>query len=424
MFFFLPLGTTRPHWRFPAVTYILMALNVMVFVAQLALGGRMAEGFVPAHPGFTAWFLSLFMHGGVMHLAGNMLFLWLFGTVAEDVLGPKLFLAFYFGGAVGASALDWVMSGAMSAASLELPRVGASGAIAGIMGLSAVCFMRTRVKIWYLVGSFFYWRSGVTEMAAPVFLGLWVGWEIVSGLASTLVGQVGGVAHWAHVGGFLAGMAAAAAMGLNRRVAREDLITGRAGADESKGLLGGAAELEEYVRERPEDAEAWRALGLASEAVGRTERARECYQRAVLLFLQQARPEAAAEAYLALRDCPGAGPLATEYFFDLGAGMEAAGRYEEAYRMFRSFAAHHPDAPRADTALVRAGQVALSRLNDPARAAECYRTLLEERPDSQWRSLAQEKLAEVSAEPAPGAPEGLSPDGAPASIAGDGGDGA
>ena len=95
MFFFLPLGTDRPRWREPYATYVLLAVCVGVFAVQLGSPDALPEGFVLAHPGVWAWFISIFMHGGVMHLAGNMLFLWLFGPSVEDRPGIPVFLVLY-----------------------------------------------------------------------------------------------------------------------------------------------------------------------------------------------------------------------------------------------------------------------------------------------------------------------------------------
>ena len=97
VFLFVPLGTTRPRWRTPYVTYGLIVANVLVFWLQITSRDALPPGFIPARPGLFSWFASMFMHGDVFHLGGNMLFLWLFATLTEDVFGPWLLLAVYFG---------------------------------------------------------------------------------------------------------------------------------------------------------------------------------------------------------------------------------------------------------------------------------------------------------------------------------------
>jgi len=395
VFFFLPLGTTRPHWRTPWATFSLIGLCVLVFILQVALGQDMPSGFVPARASLGAWLLAMFMHADVFHLLGNMLFLWLFGTLAEDVLGPRLFLGFYFAGNAAATVLDWVMTAAAAPDGLAIPRVGASGAIAGIMGLSAVCFLRTRVRIGYLAGLFVYWRVGSFEVAAPVFLGLWGGWELLQGFLSASSGATAGVAHWAHVGGFLLGLAGAVGMSLDKRIAREDLLTGRHGADESVGRYAEVGDLEQLVRRSPQDAEVWSALGLACEGMGRLARAKEAYHAAVTLFLGQRRARDAARAYESLSSYQDARPIPAGLHFDLACGLEELEKFDKAYHMFRSVAADRPGTQEAETALIRAGEIAFTRLHSGPHAADCYRLLLEQYPHSPYRGLAQERLEQL-----------------------------
>jgi membrane associated rhomboid family serine protease len=379
----------------PWATYGLMGLCVCVFLYQLGHPDAIAGGFVPARPTLGGWIAGMFMHNGLIHLAGNMLFLWLFGTLAEDVLGPWLFLGFYFGGNAGASLLDWLTTALFTPGLLALPRIGASGAIAGIMGLSAICFLHTKVRVWYLAGWFLYWKTDVVEISAPVFLGLWVGWEILQGSAASAMGRIGEAAHWAHVGGFLVGLGGAMAAGLNKRVPREDLVTGRAAADTSFTGFQQTAELEKLVHESPEDAEAWRALGRACEAIGRLQMAKTAYQKSALLFLQQRRLREAGEASAAMLEYLPASVLPEELHFDVACALEEAGKYGRAFHIFRSVAESQPQTRQAETALIRAGEIARMHLRDEQVAGECYRALLHAYPDSEWRGLAQERLAEL-----------------------------
>jgi membrane associated rhomboid family serine protease len=395
VFFFLPLGTDRPRWRTPYATYVLLAVCVGVFAVQLGSPDALPEGFVLAHPSLGAWFISIFMHAGVMHLAGNMLFLWLFGTIAEDVLGPGLFLLFFFGGDIGASGLDAIMGTLGSAQGLDIPRLGASGAIAGIMGLSAICFLRTRVRVWYLIGFYFTWRTDTTEIGAPAFLGLWVGWEVLQGMLQSALGVAGGTAHWAHVGGFAIGLAGAVVLGLNKRIPRADLVEGRVPAQTSFEALDQAGRLQQVVKESPRDGDAWLALGRDYEIAGRFERAQEAYQKALPVFLGERRMEKAAEAYAGLAEHGVAAGLTAPQQFDLACALEQAGHPRLAYGLFMQMATEHPADDRGETSLIRAGEIARSGLKDNARAAECYRRLLAGYPFGNWRALAQERLREL-----------------------------
>lgn len=384
MFLLIPLGTTRPHWRMPWATYGLMGLCMCVFLYQLGHPDAIAAGFVPAKPTLGGWIAGMFMHRGLIHLAGNMLFLWLFGSLAEDGLGPWLFLGFYFGGSAGASLLDWLTTALFAPGLLAVPRIGASGAIAGIMGLSAICFLHTKVRV-----------LGIWEAAAPVFLGLWVAWEIVQGSAASIMGSVGQAAHWAHVGGFLVGLGGAVAAGLNKRVPREDLVTGRAAADTAFSTFEQAAELEKLVHESPDDADAWRALARACEAIGRLAMAKSAYQRSAILFLRQRRLREAGEAGAAMLEYLPASVLPEELHFDVACALEEAGKFGRAFHIFRSVAESQPQTRQAETSLIRAGEIARMHLHDEQVAGECYRALLHAYPDSEWRGLAQERLTEL-----------------------------
>jgi membrane associated rhomboid family serine protease len=380
------------------VTYSLIAINTLVLICEFADPGIVDTlGFIPASPSPITWFVSLFFHADILHLAGNMLFLWLFGTVAEDVLGPLLFLAFYFGGGVAASLLDWVMSAAFGPGGLDVPRIGASGAIAGIIGLSAVCFMRTRVRVFYLFAYFLLWRTGIWEAPIALFGGLWVFWEIYQGLVSTSLAAAmgsagGGIAHWAHVGGFAAGVVGALMLGLRAKVARADLISGTASVEDTSGFFSQAGELERLVNQSPTDADSWYALGQAQEMSGRLPRAAEAYGKALQLFLAQRQLPRAAEAYAAMKEYAKPASLPPEVLFDLACALEETGHEFEAYDIFRLAAVSQRGTALAETSLIRAGELARNKLAEPMKAAEAFRALLADYPFSTWAGLAREGL--------------------------------
>jgi len=398
VFFLLPYATDRPRRRTPYITYALFAANCLVyFLVELPYWQQGGEGvlpfgFVPAQPAFSALVRSMFSHGGFMHLAGNMLFLWLFGSVVEDVLGPLLFLAFYFGGQMGATLLDVGMAQAFAPASLEVPRVGASGAIAGILGLSAVCFGRVRVRVFYLVGLLLVWRGGVARVQAWFFLGAWFAYQVLAGAVSTAVGAVGGVAYWAHIGGFGAGVVGALVLALPGRIRRLDLLSSL-----PQGEMDGYqhyADLNDMVRHAPEDAEAWLALARSKEAYGFTAEATEAYVRAASLFLEHHDPVRAARAYQAvLHYDPGfAFPPAPQ--FDLAVGFARAGEYRRALTALDNLLRAYPTSPEAEVSLLRAGELA-EKVREPAMAAHYYGELLRRYPYSTWRDYVRQKLGSL-----------------------------
>ena len=210
----IPLKDNIPSSRTPVITIGLIVINVLVYVNQLTLPPRAAVRFVYLYglipleissgnlmvphpvPLYGTILTSMFVHGGLFHLAGNMLYLWIFGDNVEDRLGRVRFLLFYLLSGVGAAAAQ-ILSDPHS----KIPMVGASGAISGVLGAYLLLYPHARVVT--LV--FFGWFVRVIEIRALIVLGFWIVVQLVSGLL-TWGAQVGGVAWFAHVGGFVAGL--------------------------------------------------------------------------------------------------------------------------------------------------------------------------------------------------------------------------
>jgi len=185
----------------PVVTYALIALNLLFFFVELSGADPFIQQWsvVPrrllANPGadFPTIFTSMFMHAGWLHLGGNMLYLWIFGDNVEDSFGHLKFLIFYLLCGIAATAAQLAFS-----AGSNVPNLGASGAIAGVLGAYILLFPRGQVRV--LMG------RGVIPMPALVVIGLWIVLQFVSGIGSiSNTAETGGVAYMAHVGGFVAG---------------------------------------------------------------------------------------------------------------------------------------------------------------------------------------------------------------------------
>src|SRR5438105_2152624 len=148
-----------------------------------------------AIPPWATLFTSMFLHGGWLHLGGNMLFLWIFGNNVEDLLGRARYLVLYLGGGVAAALVQ-----ALAATHSQVPMIGASGAVAGVLGAYLMTYPRANVHclVWIVI---FFW---VVTVPAWILLGLWFGMQLVSGLAAGPAAP--GVAFWAHVGGFATGI--------------------------------------------------------------------------------------------------------------------------------------------------------------------------------------------------------------------------
>jgi len=209
----LPIGDDNSARRtVPLVTYALIALNVLFFFVELGGGNAFIEkwAFVPsrflANPfgDFLTLFTSMFMHGGWVHLGSNMLYLWIFGDNVEDRFGHIKFVIFYLLCGLAATFAQL----AFSIGSI-VPNLGASGAIAGVLGAYILMFPKGKVSV--LMG------RGVIPMPALVVIGLWIVLQFFSGIGSIAnTADTGGVAYMAHIGGFIAGFVLAFLFGGKR----------------------------------------------------------------------------------------------------------------------------------------------------------------------------------------------------------------
>lgn len=211
----IPLKDDNPTFHKPIVTIALIVINVIVQLYQISLGPEAQAfiirfGLIPTElvhgfeltpnasfPASLNVITSMFMHGGIMHLAGNMLYLWIFGNNVEDVLGPIHFLVFYLIAGVFAAGLFVV-----TAPNAEVPLVGASGAISGVLGAYVLRWPKARV----LTLIFFGWFIRVVWIPAMFVLGLWFLLQLILSLPSLGSANSGGVAYMAHIGGFVFGI--------------------------------------------------------------------------------------------------------------------------------------------------------------------------------------------------------------------------
>jgi membrane associated rhomboid family serine protease len=210
----LPIGDDNSARRIiPLVTYALLALNVLVFFLELGGGDAFIEkwAFVPsrflANPSgdFLTLFTAMFMHGGWAHLGGNMLYLWIFGDNVEDRLGHLKFIIFYLVCGLAATFAQLAFS-----IGSNVPNLGASGAIAGVLGAYILMFPQGKVRV--LQG------QQVIQVSALIVIGLWIVLQLFSGIGSIAnTVQTGGVAYMAHIGGFIAGFVLTFLLGGNTR---------------------------------------------------------------------------------------------------------------------------------------------------------------------------------------------------------------
>jgi len=203
---FFPYKDDNPRVLFPIVTYGIIAINIFIFLLQFYISGISLDsyeriifnfGFVPNKFEILNIFSSMFMHGGFLHLIGNMWFLYIFGDNVESILGHLRFLYFYIFCGIGATLTQFIINPSSS-----IPMIGASGAVAGVLGAYMIKFPKAKVHVFAFIFIF------VTTFVVPaqIVLGIWFIMQLSGGLNTLGIDTTGGVAWFAHIGGFIWGI--------------------------------------------------------------------------------------------------------------------------------------------------------------------------------------------------------------------------
>lgn len=218
----IPIGdASRRPLHFPIMTLAIIAINAWVFFMELTSGNVFIDrwSLVPAHIAagreWITLLTSMFLHAGWLHILGNMLFFWVFGPEIEDVMGSVTFLVFYLLGGLAATAAQVLVDPTST-----IPNLGASGAIAGVMGAFLITYPRDRIRTVLLLG----WFSRITFLPAILMVGIWFLIQLFSEVGSLSQAQGGGgVAYMAHIGGFVFGMLFARLFESRRRRSQQGL---------------------------------------------------------------------------------------------------------------------------------------------------------------------------------------------------------
>jgi len=365
--------------------------------------------FIPGRPSAITYLTANFLHGGWMHLIGNMWFLWLAGFVLEDVWGRGIYTAFYLiAGAVALQIHAWANPGDMT------PTVGASGAVAALMGAFLVRFPKMKIEmLWVLWISivklartgnpFRYFRFRVS---AYWLLPFWLAMEIFSG---ALFSQ-DGVAHWAHVGGFLFGTLVAVAIkysGLEHKAnkAIEEKIGWTADPEleqastmMEQGQLDEAAQLlTSYVATKPSSLDAWALLRQIHTRRADTKAALDATVKTCSLHLKAHEIEAAFQDYAEFIDA-GGGKMPASTWLELCKGAEQIQEYDRALSEYEELAKAYPAERQALTAQLSAARLCLKKLNRPQDALAIYQAAAKSPiPHLDWDQLIQSGIKEAKA---------------------------
>jgi membrane associated rhomboid family serine protease len=421
--FFFPVGTdSRPGRRPWGTTLLLLVLCgafALRFVRPEVAERLTLAAFRPSDPTLSGALLSLFLHAGWLHLAGNGLYLWIFGRQLEARLGfAPLAALFVLGGIVSCWFQAWLTP--ESSWSRELPLVGASGSVAAILGATLVRFHHQRVRVlWFvfaLIGGLT--RGGVSLVNTVVATLLWFVLQVVQlGVAWDAGGAP--VAYAAHAGGFLAGMTMALLLGLHRGPRREIHFERGRRYFERSDWYAACGELTSHLEIVPGDREAGRMRARCLVLLGSQGEAAAEYLR--LFHAARGRGDVveAASLYREMRVYGLGCNLTAQELLRLAQEFQAAGRPGEAAEIYRETLASAPAGPVADLAAIRRAEILWSELGRYEEARACYRDLLESGSAGEWRELAEARLRSMdvlsggSVSAGPGTPRLRAPRSAP-----------
>lgn len=365
LFLTLPLSYSRPDLNDPLLLEYLQAMGARGFISAEQVLQKVSAydllvfryGFRPGSPSLVALFSSLFLHGGWMHLAGNMLFLWIFGDNVEQRLGRFGYLLGYLSAGVAATLFF-----ALFVPGSQIPLVGASGAISGVLGCYFLWFPRNQVKTFVFL---FPLLMNTFYLPARLVLGFYL---VLDNLIPFLIngGRGSGVAHGAHIGGFLFGLATA--WGFNR--------------------WQGVQALRHQAA-----AEAARHSPFRQDA----SRSQRDPAQAVVEQLQAGRLDRATECYLALADTAERLSVAPEAVLALGEYLLAQQRYDQALEILRRFIAERPASMHIDRAYLGAGQAMLRQPRGQLSARQYFLAAIDTATSAETDRAAREFLRRLDA---------------------------
>lgn len=371
---------------------------------------------------------SMFLHGSFVHIFGNMLFLWVFGRAVEDSLGRSVYLGAYLLCGVAATLLHHIMTQLFDPAGMMVPSLGASGAIAGVMGLFAPRFYRTPVRVFYvtilaavvaffaliIVGGimafltgdivasgaltlglvfagFYYfgrtWAWGTTKVMAIWFLGFYITlndiYPVVKALASGRdTGD--GTAHWAHIGGLLMGVLYAFMIGAQKEGQQEFMLEDAMKAYDRGDCAGTITYAQNVLEREPNNGQAYELIAKSHLQQNNEEEALDHFELAIQHHLRAGNRDAAAAAYLVAINKYPSFILPPPMQAAVGNQMAKNADFKNAAETLVKIPYTFPDAPEGEVALLRASQLYIERLNEPQTGLQLLQHFWQTFPESQW----------------------------------------
>ncbi len=378
--------------RRPIITWALLFLTIFFTILTMLsdrFGGQWSQyqilsamGIVPAHFSPLNLLTYPFFHEGIFHVLINAFYLYVFGAAVEEAVGPWKYLAWYVvSGAVG-GALQAFVTFTFLPASANTPIVGASAACAGLVGIFAVRYYRARLSFLGM-----HYRPHVVAIVA-----IFLGFEILSGFWHILAGSTaGGIANWAHIGGFIFGLSGAQLFHLGEQGQRAYLSSDAAHAMNKNRPGAAIKRWEMLLAKEPENATARAELARAWLLLGDTEQAINHYQHSISARLEKNERNEAALLYAEMRENnlkpP---PQPTGQLFVLGNALEDLEQFDLAAETLRSASTRDPRSPATESALLKVISLYVHHLHRAEEARILLSVFMERFPHSQWNALAED----------------------------------
>lgn len=383
----VPLRRRRRGFdAFPWLTALLVFLNVVCFLAT-DMGERSEPIYrfgLRAIP-FRFWALLThqFLHANLEHIAGNMAGLWLIGPHLEEGLGRRRYLLYYFGAGFAGGILQLLIGWFTSETQARMPLIGASGAIFGLLGVFAVRFWRTKVRLFVAFAVPAIW-------AVALFAGL----QLWSGL-SELGATGGGVGYWAHVGGFAFGAGLALATKVKDESVREYGIEDAERALADRRYPDALDHYERLLLAQPDDPGLHHTAALLYHRMGQAARARQHFEDAAVLYAKSGPAEALVRVFYDARQAIPDLALAPPVLIRIATACESIHQFQLAHVALSEVALGPAEVPEAEMALLRLGKLLTERLNAPVQAVPVFREFLRRYPASAMIHHANRYLAEA-----------------------------
>jgi len=394
---FLPLRIDRRFVGTPWVTITLIGANVSIYAVTAFNVQQIAAylGFTPTVHGLYTWFTYMFLHGDVFHIFFNMLFLWLFGSVLEDAIGKVRYTVVYFAGGLAAALTHLIVTAIFVPDEVSIPLIGASGAIAAVIGLVAIRLHGNRLSVGYLwSGLLFVGKKpwGIVRIPALVGVALYFAEQLGRGLIALQGGD--GVAYWAHVGGLVLGAVLGLTWGSVRDASRDYLAEEATGLLMSGAVRDAASKFDELAHQDPDNPD-WLLhkvhAAVLTPGADLVELAADLDQAVALLYRNERRSEIVGVFRQLAHGRNARLPLGPHTLQIVGSMAESVRDFDVADTAYREVITLHPQSKEAERALFRLAHVFLHR-GMPVEARQTYSVFTQRYPSSEWSMYADAAL--------------------------------